>query len=230
MRRLLASVRWDVVRQYRYRFYAVSLFVVVIWGVLLSLLGEVARPVAAVAVPAFVCSNLVITTFYFMAALLLLEKDEGTLAALGVTPLRRGEYLGAKVLTLTLLGLVESLLVVGLLFGTDLHWGLLTAGTALLGAFYTLAGFIFIVRYDAINAFLLPSVGVVMFLFLPLLPHFGMAARWPFYLHPVEPALTLMRAAYAPAGAGTLAYGLLGLVGWCAGAAWWAMRRFDRLV
>lgn len=230
MKRLLATLRRDVVLQVRYRLYAVSGFVVVVWGVLLSLLPVAARTETAVVVPAFVVFNLIVTTFYFVGALVLLEKDEGMLAAIVTTPLRDAEYLFSKVITLTALGVAESLLVVVLLFGARFRWELLLAGTALLGTLYVLAGFLAVARHDALNEWLLPSVPVVMFLMLPLLAHFGLVDRRWFWLHPAAPGLLLLQAACGPSSAGEIAYGVLGSLAWLAAGFAWARRRFDRFV
>ncbi|HEX7186240.1 MAG TPA: ABC transporter permease [Thermoanaerobaculia bacterium] len=230
MTRLPALLRGDVRLQYRYGLYAVSGVIVLVWGVLLSLLPETAELSAALIVPAFLVSNLIVTTFFFMGALLLLEKGDGVLEAIVTTPVRDVEYLLSKVISLTFLALAESLLIAALLFGVSVHWGPLLAGAVLLGAFYTLAGFIFVVRYDSINELLIPSVGLVAVLLLPLLPHFGLTGRLPFYFHPVEPAMTLLRAAYRGAASWEIVYGVIGALAWCAASFLWARRRFRDFV
>jgi fluoroquinolone transport system permease protein len=232
MKRLLATLRRDLTLQARYRLYAVSVFIVLFWGVFLNLLPATAQADAAAVVPAFVMVNLILTTFYFVGALVLLERDEGMLAALVTTPLRDLEYVLAKVLTLAALALAETLLVVGLVFGLRFRWGLLLGGTALLGALYVLAGFASVVRHRAINAWLMPSVGVVTLLSLPLLPHFGLAEPALFYWHPAMPALVLLQAGCAaqPAPGVALLYGVLGACAWVGLGFAWARRRFDRFV
>jgi fluoroquinolone transport system permease protein len=228
VRRLLATVRRDVTLQIRYRLYAVSVFVVLVWGVLLSLLPVAARTETAVVVPAFVVFNLIVTTFYFVGALVLLERDEGMLSAIVTTPLRDAEYLLSKAITLTALATAESLLVVLLLFGARFRWDLLLAGTVLLGALYVLAGFLAVARHDSLNEWLLPSVPVLLFLMLPLLGHFGLVDRRLFWLHPVAPALLLLQAACDPSSTGEIAFGVLGSVIWLGAGFTWARHRFDR--
>ncbi|HEV8191785.1 MAG TPA: hypothetical protein VGP82_09920 [Ktedonobacterales bacterium] len=49
---------------------------------------------------------------------------------------------------------------------------------------------------------------------LPLLDHFGLVRSPLFYLHPVQPALVLMRAAFAPAQPWQIVYGVLGSAFW----------------
>ena len=230
MNRLIATIRRDMTVQYRYRLYAVTGFMVLVWGVLLRLVARVGQADAGALVPAFLVFNLIITTFYFMAALLLFEKDEGTLTALVTTPLRGRDYLASKVVTLTLLALVESLLIVVLLFGTAYRWIPLLGGTTLLGVMYVLAGFISVVRYDAINAWLMPSVVVVTALVLPLLAHFGLVGSWLYYLHPTGPALRLVEAAFVPMQPGVVGLAAAAALLWTGAAFMWARRRFQRFV
>ena len=60
-----------------------------------------------------------------------------------------------------------------------------------LGVIYTGRGAAIATRYASINTFLLPASLVVTLLLLPLLAHVGFAPRSLFFLHPIEPPLTL---------------------------------------
>ena len=230
MRRFLASLRRDFLLQVRYKLVAGSLFVVVFLGGLLSVVPEAMRPEPDVIVPAFVVVNFMVTTFYFMCGLVLFEKGEAVLSALVTTPLRDREYLLSKVLSLTVLACFETFAIVVLFFGVDASWGLLLLGALSLGGIYTLLGFVAIARYDSINEFLMPSVLLVMALELPLLAHFDVMSRVPLLLHPVEPALTLMRAAYEPVAGGELVYALVAAGLWLGISYWWARREFGRFI
>lgn len=230
LRRLTATLRRDTLLQWRNGFYYAGGFFILVWGALLSLAPDPSRLDPGGVMPALLCLNLVLTTFYFVAGMVLLEKAEGSLQALVATPLRDAEYLASKAATLTLLGAVESLVILLPVFGLPRSWGGLLAGVLLLGVFYTLLGFAFVARYDAVNTFLIPSVGMILFLMLPLLDHFDLAAHPAWLLHPVQPFLALLRAAFEPASAFDWAYGLLGSLGWTAAAALTARRRFHRFV
>ena len=96
MRTLVAALRWDVVLQARNGFYWASAFVVLMVGGLLLAVPQAARANDAVWVPAILAVNLQITTFFFMAGLMLLERDEGTLTALAVSPLTPSGYLATR--------------------------------------------------------------------------------------------------------------------------------------
>ena len=230
MTRLLTAVRLDVRLQVRYGLYAVTALVVAVWAIVLWLVADAVRPHAALLVPVFVVGNLLMTTFYFVAALVLFEKGEGSLSAIATTPLRDSEYLLSKVLSLAALALVESLVIVAWLSGTTVRWNLLISSSALLAAIYTMLGFIAIVRYDSINEFLIPSMGYVFAFVAPLAGHFGFVDSMFFLPHPVEMALLLMRGAYASEPGWKIAVALFGLVAWFAATFVWARRRFDRFV
>lgn len=224
MTRLLSTLRLDILTQFRNGFYYVGAFVVVVAVVLLS---QLRGPLdLSVIIPGLVFFNLLITTFYFVGGLVLLEKEEGSLFGLAVTPLRKSEYLLAKIGSLTLLASIETTLYIMIVFGTAPPF----LGMLLLAGIYTLFGFVAIARYDSINEFLLPSVIIVMLLMLPLVDFFGLWQSPIFYLHPLQPMLVLMYAAYALATPAEIAYGVVGSLFWYGLLFWWAWRSYDHVI
>jgi hypothetical protein len=77
---------------------------------------------------------------------------------------------------------------------------------------------------------LLPASVFVTLLLLPLLPHFGLAPRAPFLLHPIEPALALVRAGYGTGNGREIAFGVFGSVFWGAVAFVWGRNRVGLLM
>jgi fluoroquinolone transport system permease protein len=230
MNALIVLVRWDAVLQARNGFYWATAFVVVAIGALLLNVPEAARADRAAWVPALLAINLQITTFFFVAGLILLERDEGTLMALAVSPLSAATYLAAQTITLTTLATVETIAVVWVVFGAGGSWGFILAGTVALGVTYTGFGAAIGTRYESVNAMLLPASVVVAALLLPLLPHFGLAPRVLFLLHPTEPALTLIRAGYRVTAPTDIAFGFLGSAIWSTIAYWWGLRSLATLM
>ena len=219
--RLATVLANDVRLQIRHGLYAVSAVMVVIWG---GVLGTFARAVplsAPLLLPPLVAVNLLITTFYFMAAVVLFEKGEGVLHALTVTPLRSGEYLLSKTFSLSLLAAAETLLVAALLFRGQIRWFEIFVASLVLGIFYACCGFLLVVRFDSISRFLLPSALAVCLLLLPLLTHFDLLPAGAMLLHPVDPAMRMMRGDLL-AGSGALL--------WAAAAFGAAKLTFDRFV
>lgn len=199
MTRLYATLGTDLRVQYRNGFYYATAVVVV--GSILVLRWLPAHT-AALLMPVVLLENVLINTFYFVSALLLLERGEGTFAAQSVTPLRADEYLASKVLTLTALSLVESLLIAVAVAGPDPRLAVMAVGIALAGTLFALAGVGLVVRYDAINEFIMPSVLYTALLTIPVFGYFGVGARAWYMAHPIQGPLELMRmqGSYTTAG------------------------------
>lgn len=215
MKRLIAAIRHDIQLQVRNGFYTATAFVVVVWAVLLSQLkGGSIRLNLQWLLPALVSVNIVLTTFYFVGGLVLLEKAEGSLQAQVVTPLRTWEYLAAKLSTLALLALIENLIVAGLFSGLEFGVLPLSAGIILTSALYVLAGFVVVARYDSINEYLLPSVMYTSLLSLPVVPFLGRWEHWLLYLHPLQAPLVLMQAAFEAVETWQVVYGVLYAILW----------------
>ncbi len=226
MRRLLATIRCDIRLQYRNGFYAVSAFVAIVLIIILRRLPDVDW---AVWWPAVILENLVVNAFYFMAGLVLLEKEEGSLEAQIVTPLRPWEYLTAKVVSLALLSFFETILVVVAVSGVSFNWILLGTGILMLIAIYALYGFFVVVRYASISEFILPSALWTLGFSIPLLYYFDLWRHAVLFLHPLQAPLVLMQAAFEPVPAWQIAYGLLYASLWIAlgfGVTRRAFRRF----
>jgi fluoroquinolone transport system permease protein len=225
MKRLWVSMLWDVQLQFRYGFYYAGAVVAVIWMLLLSLASAEGLRLL---LPPFLFLNLVMTTFYFIGGLVLLEKKQGTLAGLVLTPLRQHEYLAAKVTTLAILAAIECVLVVLVVYGVGLNWALLLAGLLSLAVVYTLFGFVAVSRFDSINAYIVPSGFIVALLTLPLVDYFGLWASPIFYLLPTQAALLLLAAAFRPIAPWQMVYGLLATIFWAGLGLWWSRRVFHR--
>jgi fluoroquinolone transport system permease protein len=220
-------MRLDIQLQFRNGFYYAAVFVAVAFAILLRQLPDM--DLSAVW-PAIILENLVINAFYFMAGLVLLEKSQGTLEAQVVTPLRTAEYLSAKVITLGILSLVETLALVSLTQGLGFNWPILIVGVSFMVAMYALYGFVVVARYDSVNEFLLPSALWTIWFSLPLLYYFGLWQHWIFYLHPLQAPLVLMQAAFEPVAAWQIVYGLLYGTLWLAVVYWLSQRAFHRFV
>jgi fluoroquinolone transport system permease protein len=227
MKRLFATIRCDVTVQLRNGFYAATIFVTVVWALVLMQAGALDLRWL---IPPLVVGNLLIGTFSFIGGLVLLERGEGTLTAQVVTPLRIAEYLAAKVVTLTALALAETLVVVAIIAGGRFNAVLLLAGAALAAAIYCLAGFIAVARYTAINEYLLPSGVYITVLWVPLLAYMAQWRPWLLYLHPLSAPLVLIEAAVGPATPWQVVYGLVYSALWIALLYLWSRRSFRRWI
>lgn len=226
----VSALRWDVVWQERNGFYWASAFLVLMVGGLLHALPEPARVNDAVWVPAVIVTILQVTTFFFVTGLLLLERSEGTLIALAIAPTSATGFLAVRTMSLTALATIEALAVVWIAFGLTLAWPIVLFATLSMGVIYTSFGVVVASRYTALNTLLLPASMVITVLLLPLLPHFGLAPRAPFLLHPLEPAMTMIRAAYRPLNPADLVYGVVGCMLWGTVAVVWGRRALSSMM
>jgi fluoroquinolone transport system permease protein len=227
MSRLFATVRCDLRLQIRNGFYAATLFISAFWAAILLQAGALDLRWL---LPPMVIGNLLIGTFFFIGALVLLEKGEGTLTAQVVTPLRVGEYLSAKLITLSGLALAETLILVPVIAGWRFDALLLVAGVLLAAALYCLFGFVAVARYTAINEYLLPSGVYITGLWLPLLAYMAQWRPWLLYLHPFSAPLALVEAAFGAAAPWQIVYGLAYSALWIALLSIWSGRVFRRWV
>ncbi len=226
MKRLLASLRWEIVLQFRNGLYHATAFVLAFWALLLT---QFSLAEYRAYLPGALLGNLPITSLYFMAGLVMLEKGEGSLEARRVSPMGSGYYLLIKVLALSLLILIENLSVAGLWTGFRLAPLPLALGLLFGGAMLTLYGFITVVPYHSVNEYLMPSVLYLLPTLLPLLNTFGLVTSPLFYLHPLQAAVVLLEGGFRSLSPLEWLYGL-GYGGLAVGFLFWygrkAFRRF----
>lgn len=229
MSRLASAVRLDLLLQKRYGFYYAGAFVTVVWVALLLPLPD---QLLGLAVPLIVFADLAVVGFFFIAGMVLFEKGEETLFALISTPLRFREYLASKLLTLTALALVISLVVAVAGYGFVFNPALFLAGVILASLISALVGFITVAPFDSISSYLVPSSLLLTLLGLPVFYFLGLWQNPIFYLLPTQGALLLLGDAFAPNPPSVwrivyaLTYGIL----WIAGLSLLAHRAFGHYI
>ena len=146
----------------------------------------------------------------FVAGMVIFEKDEGTLDAQIVTPLRVNEYLTAKTLSLLIVVLMESAIVLFIGYGfTGYNPVLLLLGLVALSLGLTLAGFVQVSRYDSVTDFIVYAMPVILVSQLPLLDCTGMAPSPVWYVIPTMGPLLLLTAAFASMTTWQMVYALI---------------------
>ncbi len=227
MNRLLATMRLDLTVQWRNKLYIIGIAVALLIGI--GLAQALPPGWMATALPAFLMISVSGTVLIYVISLLIFEKDEGTLNAQLVAPLRLGEYLNSKLVTLALLALVETTVTVLVAYGPDgFNIGLLLLGVLTLSSMFTLMGLIMVVRYRSITDVLMPLVVLVLLLELPLLHFLGWAPHPLWLLLPSSAPTMLLWGAWNPVSNLELAYGIGYSLLWIGGLAFWAQRAFQR--
>lgn len=214
MNRFIAAMKVDVMVQMRNNLYAIGIVVALITAAMLAWLGSADQ------LPALVPTLMLLvvggTTFLYVGAMIFFEKDQGTLNATIVSPMRPFEYLWSKIITLTGLATLEASIMIGvglliISFSESLslpNIPLLLLGIIIMGILYTLGGIILMVRYEKITDYLVPLALIAGILQLPFLYFWGVF-EFPFFLIiPTSAPAMLMRGAFVPLTAGEWIYGI----------------------
>lgn len=216
MNRLRAAVGLEVAVEWRYRIPAVALVVTAVWTLVLSAMPA---SLARSAGPVILTIDTATFGAFFIAALVLFERGEGALAAITVSPLRFGEYLGAKVANLTGLSVLSAVPIVLAGHG-QLVMSLL--GVAMLSVLFLVLNFALVVRHRSLTGFLtVAPLPLVPLIAAPLAHLTGIADHPLLYLVPTTGAADLVRGRFDPVALG---YVLVAI----AAATWFARWRFAR--
>lgn len=229
MARLLSTIKLDAKVQYRHKFYHISIGLAVLLGIAVRQLTD--PPLAAILVPVLLLLGVGGTSFLYIAGLIVFERDQHSLDAIFVSPLRLTEYLNAKVSTLTLLVLIEAVVLVLVSQGpTSVAWVPLLVGMALLGAMFTLAGAILIVRFATITDFLMPALLVALPLQSPALYFAGISDNPLWLISPTSAPTMLIWGAWHRLEAWQVFYALAYSTIALAIGYWWALGAFNKHV
>jgi fluoroquinolone transport system permease protein len=152
--------------------------------------------------------------------------------ALLITPLRFGAYLAAKLITLTALSVVVSLIVTLVDYGTDVNGPALLIAVVLISLLLLLSGLISATPFPSISEWLLPSTGVIAVLSLPLIHYSGLWPHPAFYVIPTQGPMQLLGWAFGqvPMVAWQFAYAIAYPVAWIVVLSLAARRMFDRYI
>lgn len=181
-------------------------------------------------VAAIILFDVVLSPVMLVGLLVLLERGEGGLAILSVSPAPQYAYIAARALVVSLIALAEMFVLVlavydGVLSPLQLASGL--SGAACISA---LLGFLLVAFFDDLYAFMLPMIATILMLGVPgygvLLGLDPSMLAW----HPTAGALALIEGAFAVEANRSLAQPILTTLLWlaiAAVAAFWAVGRMQ---
>lgn len=204
MNRTLAAMRTDVALQARNQLYAISVGMAVVLAGVLAWLSSPAQLHRTV--PMGILFIVGGSTLLYVIAMVILEKEDGTLQAVVVSPLRPREYLDAKIVTLSALATLEGIIMTAGTVGwvgrdSGIHWpspSLLLVGLFALGVMHTYIGVILVVRHRRIMETLLPAGGIATLLQLPGLYFVGAFDHPALLAIPSAAPCMLVRGAFVP--------------------------------
>jgi fluoroquinolone transport system permease protein len=224
--RLAALLAHDVRLQYRYGIYAAYAFIVAVYAGVLHW-GAPYLPGWAVAFIIF--TDPAALGFFFLGALMMLEKSELVRLALATTPMTALEYYTSKLVTLLALSLVACLCLLIVHSGED-NLALLLAAVSLTSIQYVGLGVLVAYHFATVNGYLIGSAVVLTPVIAPgLLALIDPMPAW-LMLVPAASQLRLTMVATGAASAnGAEILAMLAVSGAAAIlASWAAVRRLRR--
>lgn len=225
--RLLTTIKYDVISQFRHGFYFAYLFVSLLYIILLKAIPE---SIQAKAETLILFSDPVVLGFYFIGGVVLLEKSQNTMDSLFVTPMRIYEYIFSKVISLSLLTVGASLLIAFITSGFNFKPLSMLIGVTLSSVFFTLLGFTLAVRSKTLNSYLITSSLYTVVFFLPVLNFLQITDVPLFSIIPGNSALKLIEGSYGSASFSEMLYAVLLLLVWTAIAYIWAQKCFYKYI
>lgn len=196
--RVLNALRADMRFQFKQGFYLVY---IVITAMYMLIIGRLPQKIADIAVPLVVFSDPSVVGFFFIGGIIMLEKVQGVLQYIAVTPLRPVEYLLAKVISLSVLAEAAGLAITAVTYRGSVNWLLLAAGILLTSVSFTLCGFAAAADCDTVNRYFIKMIPYMLFMVLPCFSAAGFPYSWLLDIFPGAAGLKLVLGAFNGIGA-----------------------------
>lgn len=212
IRRLLACLGRDLRVQYRARYPFAALLGFAVWAAAIRYTPEVSAYVLA---PAFLFLNVYLLSFSLALRQAVTERNEGSFAALDLTPVRPHEFLAARAAGISLLALIQTGLVTWAGGKPVASFPSLFLGAGLASVLLSLAAFL--VMAAAANGGLMAMRFAATLLLLgpPLLPFLGFVPGPWLNIHPLQGPLVLLQGAYFPLQAHKFWIAIASGAAWC---------------
>ncbi|MEA4915227.1 MAG: ABC transporter permease [Christensenella sp.] len=164
--------------------------------------------------PIFICFEALMVGFILGGALMLAEKQDGTVRALRVAPFGAAKYVLTKTLLFSLIGTVYASLICLLTVGTSIHWGSFLLLSFFGTAVFTMIGLAYTSPFRDMSGWFFSMVVLLSVNMLPVISY-SSPAFTPFWMRliPSYPILMAYRAAMF-GGSIDLGYTIVAIVIW----------------
>ncbi|MGD9605587.1 MAG: ABC transporter permease, partial [Bacilli bacterium] len=174
MKQMINLLKGELVRLYKYKVLITSLFVSVIWVVVVALADKAA---ALMLSPMLIWMDGAMMSILFIAASYYFEKQEQTIKSLLVSPVSISQILISKVIASLLMGLISGVFVVSysmLVYHLEVKLVLLFIYILIVVASHTAFGFLITLYSKDFGAML---VNYILFAFLTVVPSMLLTAN-----------------------------------------------------
>lgn len=164
-RRLLNSIIADIKFQFKHGFYAVYIMISIMYIIILNFIPV---PAKRLVLSIMIYTDPAALGMFFIGGMVLLEKEQGVLSLLYITPLKVFEYIVSKILTL---GIISTLAAVSISLAVNVqtNYFMLVSGILLSSVFYTLVGFLMASKSKTVNDYIIKIIPASIFVIIPCL-------------------------------------------------------------
>jgi fluoroquinolone transport system permease protein len=191
--RLTHAVWADMQFQMKQGFYLVYVLITIMYLIILSFLPP---DILSVALPLVVFSDPSVLGLFFIGGIILLEKTQGVLMVLVVSPLRTIEYILAKVISLAIISVLAAFAITIFSSYGSVNWVLLLLSTILTSGLFTMSGIMINAGCHTVNQYMLKTIPYMLLFVLPCFSLIGFPFSYLFTAIPSVAALRLMLGAY----------------------------------
>ncbi len=193
MKRVKNAIMADIRFQFRQGFYYVYIIIVILY---IGILSQLSGKILSYAVPVVIFTDPSVLGFFFIGALIILEKQQGVVDYLVITPLKHTEYIYSKVLSLTVLASVASM-TIAISSGVEFNVLILLIGVILSSLFFSLVGIIAVAGCRTVNQYFAVMIPYMLIIIVPALGLFTFPFSFVFRVFPTYAGLKLAIGAFA---------------------------------
>lgn len=191
--RILHALKADMKFQFKQGFYYVYLLATLLY---IIIIGQFPTKISTFIIPIIIFSDPSLLGFFFIGGIVMLEKVQGILQYIVVTPLRSREYLIAKVISLTIVSELAGFAIGLGAYRGSFNWILLAVGIFLTSVFFTLFGFLVAAGCSTINQYFIKMVPYMLAIIVPCLFIYSFPKSWILDLFPSVVGLKLIYGAF----------------------------------
>ena len=170
-------------------------------NVTLQAAGQQKIPLNKSFVPLMILNEPVMLGFIFLATLIFMEKEEDTIKAYLVSPVRVGEYLLSKIIVMVALALISTVLITVFTVGININWSMLLA-IVTAGSVFGAAAAMFIAGFfDNLSKAMIWILSVSLTFTIPMVAYFVPSfSPWFISVLPTYGLMFAIREAIFPSG------------------------------
>lgn len=191
--RMLNAIKSDIWFQFKQGFYFIYIIITIFYLIILSCLPE---NISRIGVPFIVFTDPSVLGLFFIGGIIMLEKLQGVIHLLVVTPIRINEYLLSKIISLSIISTLVGLVITLVSYKENVNWFVLILALLLTSCFFTLMGFLIGAGCHTINQYFVKMIPYMLLLILPCFSIIGFPYGYLLTTVPSTAALRLLLGTY----------------------------------